>query len=278
MLTGLTPLVGREDELSVLRGRWTQVQAGEGQVVLLSGEPGIGKSRLVQELKGQVSLEGATQIEFRCSPYHQNSALYPIIGYLQRMLRYAPDDTPETKLTKLQQQFGRYRFPQADTLSLLATLLSLPLPEGVAPLSMSPQKQKERTHAALVAWLIEEAEQQPVYNAWEDLHWADPSTLELLTLCLDQIPTAQILSLLVFRPQFTPSWGMRSYFSQLTLNRLDRSQVAGMVERVTGGRTLPLEVVEQVATKTDGVPLFVEELTKAIAESDVGRPSITIMN
>ncbi len=249
--------------------RWRQAQAGNGQAVLVSGEPGIGKSRLVQELKAQVTQAGATRIEFRCSPYHQNSALYPITEHLQRLLQFASDDTPETKLDKLQQQLGRYRFPQPNTLPLLAALLSLPHPEGIPPLTVSPQKQKELTQAALVAWLVEETEQQPVYNAWEDLHWADPSTLEVLGQLLTQVPTSRLLAVLTFRPEFVPPWGTHSYLSQLALDRLGHPQVSAMVERVTGGKALPAEVVEQIVTKTDGVPLFVEELTKMVVESDL---------
>src|SRR5262245_61684718 len=175
---GLTPLVGREEELGLLRRRWEQAQQGAGQVVLLSGEPGIGKSRLVQELKEQLAHETVTRIEFRCSPYHQNSALYPIIDHLQHLLQFAREDTPTVKLEKLQHTLSHYRFPQADTVPLVASLLSLPPPAGSAPLSGSPQKQKEKTQAALVAWLVEEAERAAVYCTWEDLHWADPSTLE----------------------------------------------------------------------------------------------------
>ena len=265
--TGLTPLVGRESELGILRERWTQAQAGNGQAVLLSGEPGIGKSRLVQELKAQATQAGATQIAFHCSPYHQNSALYPIIEHLQRLLQFASADTSETKLDKLQQTLGRYSFPQAHTLPLLAAFLSLPHPAGVPSLTMSPQKQKELTQAALVAWLIEETEQQLVYNSWEDLHWADPSTLEVLDLLLPQVPTTRLLAVLTFRPEFVPPWGTHSYLSQLTLSRLGQSLVNVMVERVTGGKALPEEVVHQIVTKTDGVPLFVEELTKMVIES-----------
>ena len=266
--SGLTPLVGREAELGVLRERWTQAQAGTGQVVLVSGEPGIGKSRLVEELKAQMPDDGARQIEFRCSPYHQNSAFYPITEHLQRLLQFAPDDTPQTKLAKLQHMLSRYRFPHADTVPLVAALLSLPHPEGVPPLSVSPQKQKALTQAALVAWLIEESEQTPLYNAWEDLHWADPSTLELLDLVLTQVPTTRLLVLLTFRPEFVPPWGTHSYLSHLTLSRLGQPQVNAMMERVTGGKPLPVEVVEQIIVKTDGVPLFVEELTKMVVESD----------
>ena len=268
---GLTPLVGRTEELGMLSARWEQATAGEGQAVLLSGEPGIGKSRLIQELKDRVIQAGATRIEFRCSPYHQNSALYPVIERLHRVLQFARDDAPAVKLEKLEQTLSRYDFPQADTLGLFAALLSLPAPEGVPPLTLSPQKQKEQTLEALVRWLFEEADENVVYTAWEDLHWADPSTLEFLSLCLDQVPTARMLALLAFRPEFTPPWGTRSYLSQITLGRLGRAQVEGIVERVTGGRALPGAVVEQVVAKTDGVPLFVEELTKMIVESGLLR-------
>jgi class 3 adenylate cyclase/predicted ATPase len=269
--TGLTPLVGRESELEVLRQRWEQAKTGAGQVVLLSGEPGIGKSRLVQELKESVSAEGAIRIEFCCSPYHQNSAFFPIIEHLKRLLQLAQNEAPQAKLTKLQQALAAYRFPQADTLPLVAALLSLPQPEGVPPLTLSPQKQKQKTQEALIAWIIEEAEKASVYCAWEDLHWADPSTLEALTLFLTQIPTTQVFTVLTFRPDFTPPWRSRSYITQLPLSRLGRPQVEAMVEKVTSGKSLPVEVLQQIVTKTDGVPLFVEELTKMVLESGLLR-------
>ncbi len=167
---GLTPLVGRAEELELLQRRWDHAKAGDGQVVLLSGEPGIGKSRLVQELKEQLGHEGVTRIEFRCSPYHQNSALYPVIDHLQRLLQFARDDAPAVKLEKLQHTLSHYRFPQAETIPLVARLLSLPHPQGSPPLTGSPQKQKEKTQAAVVAWLVEEAEQNTVYTTWEDVH------------------------------------------------------------------------------------------------------------
>ena len=268
---GLASFVGREAELRVLNKRWTQALAGEGQVVLISGEPGIGKSRLIEELKTQLPEDGATQIEFHCSPYHQNSALYPITEHLQRLSQFTPDDTPQAKLDKLRQRLSQYQFPRAETLALLAALLSLPRPEGAPALSMSPPKQKELTQTALVAWLLEESQQTPVYNAWQDLHWADPSTLELLDLLLAQVPTSRLLVLLTFRPEFVPPWGTHSYLSHVTLSRLEQTQVPAMVERVTGGKALPDEVVQHIVTKTDGVPLFVEELTKMVVESDLVR-------
>ena len=236
--TGLTPLVGRERRTrTCCTAAGTQVKDGNGQVVLLSGEPGIGKSRLVQEFKEQLGHEGVTRIEFRCSPYHQNSALYPIIDHLQRLLQFAREDSPAAKLEKLQHTLSHYHFPQAETVPLLASLLSLPHPEGYPPITGSPQKQKEKTQAALVAWLVEEAEKAAVHCTWEDLHWADPSTLEVLNLVVDQAPTAHLYVLLTFRPEFTPPWGNRSHVSQLTLSRLGRSEVETMVERVTGGKS-----------------------------------------
>ncbi len=257
MSAGLTPLIGREEELSLLQRCWAQAKNGSGQVVLLSGEPGIGKSRLVQALKEHVLAEGAARIEFHCSPYHLNSALYPIIEHLQRLLQFTREDTPTAKLAKLQNMLSRYCFPQADTVPLLAALLSLPHPEGYPPLTMSPQKQKEKTQAALVAWLVEEAEKTAVSCVWEDLHWADSSTLEVLALLLDQVPTTQLLALLTFRPEFTPPWGTRAHVSQLTLSRLERSQVETMIAQVAAGTPLPVGIVEQIQLRTDGVPLFV---------------------
>jgi predicted ATPase len=216
-----------------------------------------------------VVAEGVTRIEFRCSPYHHNSAFYPLIDHLHRFLQLQREDTPQAKLGKLHRMLASYRFPQAETLPLLATLLSLPQPEGMPPLALSPQKQKQKTQEALVAWLIEEAERQTVYCAWEDLHWADPSTLEVLTLLLDQVPTTRLLTLLTFRPDFTPSWPPHSHVTQITLSRLRQPQVEAMVGQVTGGKALPAEVLQQIIRKTDGVPLFVEELTKTVLESEL---------
>ena len=205
---------------------------------------------------------------FRCSPYYQQSALYPVIEHLQRLLQFHRDDTPEAKLDKLEQGLQRYRFALDEAVPLLAALLSVPLPEArYAPLSLSPQRQRQKTLEALLTWLLAETERQPTLAVWEDLHWADPSTLEFLSLLIDQTPTARLLTLCTCRPEFRPPWTPRSYLTQLTLGRLGRAQVEAMLERITGGKALPAEVVQQIVAKTDGVPLFVEELTKAILES-----------
>jgi class 3 adenylate cyclase/tetratricopeptide (TPR) repeat protein len=266
---GLTPLVGREEEVGLLRRCWEQVAEGHGQVVLLSGEAGIGKSRLVQELRQWSEHSGGRRLTFRCSPYAQQSALYPVIDHLQRALQWQRDDTPAAKLAKLEQGLRGYRFSQPETVPLFAALLSLPHPESYPPLTLSPQRQKQRAWQALVAWLLEEAERQPVLAIWEDLHWADPSTLEWLGGFLEQVPTVRLLTLLTHRPEFRPPWPPRSHVTPLALTRLTRSQIEAMVTRVAGGKSLPAAVLQQIVARTDGVPLFVEELVKAVLETDL---------
>jgi TOMM system kinase/cyclase fusion protein len=272
--TGLTPLVGREQEVGLLLDHWEQAKAGEGQVVLLSGEPGIGKSRLLQVLSERLAGETYARVECRCSPFYQNTALYPVSEHLQRLLRFTKDDSPQEKLNKLEGTLRQYGFVLPEVVPLFAPLLSLPLPEHYPPLSLSPQRQKQRTLEALVNWILKEAERQPVRLDLEDLHWVDPSTGEFLTLLLDQVPTARLLVLLTFRPEFRPPWAMRSHMTQLTLRRLAPKQAGEMVEKVTGGKALPPWVVQQVLAKTDGVPLFVEEMTKTVLESMASVESI----
>ena len=206
-----------------------------------------------------------------CSPYHTNSAFYPVIDHLQRLLHWHRDVSPEARLTTLEQAVQAARLPLEEAVPLLAALLAVPVPERYPPLTLSPQRQKQQTQEALVAWLLAETAQHPVLAVWEDLHWADPSTLELLGLLLDQVPTARLLLVLTARPEFRPPWALRAHLTQLTLTRLVRQQVEEMVLRVTGGKPLPAEVVQQIVVKTDGIPLFVEELVKTVLESGLVR-------
>src|SRR5215510_14542350 len=218
---GLTPLVGREHEVGLLQERWAQSKDGLGQVVLLSGEAGIGKSRLVRVLAARVADESAPQLTLRCSPYHTNSAFYPVIEHLQRLLQWHRDASPAARLAALEQALQRVGLPLVEVVPLLAALLAVPIPEEQYPsLALSPQRQKQKTQEALVAWLLAEAARQPVLAVWEDLHWADPSTLELLELLLDHVPTASLLLVLATRPEFRPPWAPRSYVTLLTLTRL----------------------------------------------------------
>jgi len=265
---GLTPLVGREQEVGLLLERWEQAKAGQGQVVLLSGEAGIGKSRLVQMLKEHVANELHIRWECRSLPYYQNTALYPLTELFQRTLQWQPEETPDEKLGKLEQTLSQYRLPLEETVLLFAPLLSLPVPEqAYPPLHLSPQRQRQKTLETISAILLELAEHHPVLFIVEDLHWTDPTTLELLHLVLDQTPTASLLVLLTCRPHFQPAWHHRSYITEMTLSHLSRAQVEQIVHAMTAGETLPPEVLQQILAKTDGVPLFVEELTKAILES-----------
>jgi TOMM system kinase/cyclase fusion protein len=267
--TELTPLVGREQEVRLLLERWAQVKDGFGQVVLLSGEAGIGKSRLVQVLKEHMATEPQAWLTpCQCSPYYQNTALYPWIDLLERVaLRFEREESASQKLSKLEGFLVQYGLPLAEAVPLLAALLSLPLTADYAPLSVSPEQQKQKTLHTLLTIMLRIAAQQPVLFVMEDLHWVDPTTLELLSLLVDQGPTARILALWTFRPDFSPPWTGRSHLTQVTLPRLPQRQAAEMTARVAHGKVLPPEMVEQVVAKTDGVPLFVEELTKMVLES-----------
>jgi class 3 adenylate cyclase/predicted ATPase/energy-coupling factor transporter ATP-binding protein EcfA2 len=265
---GLTPLVGREQEVGLLVERWEQVKAGQGQVVLLTGDAGIGKSRLVQMLKDHVADEPYIRWECRNSEYYQNTALFPLVDLFQRILRFEAHETPEEKFGKLEHALSQYRVPLEESVQLFAPLLSVPIPENPSPpLNLSSQRQRQKTLETIVAILLDLAERQPVLLIIEDLHWTDPSTLELLNLVLDQTPTASVLVLLTCRPTFQLSWSHRSYLTEITVNRLSQPQIKRMTAHVAGDKPLSQEVCVQIADKTDGVPLFVEEITKAILES-----------
>jgi class 3 adenylate cyclase/predicted ATPase len=263
----LTPLVGREHELGILLERWAWAKDGAGQVVLLAGEPGIGKSRLLRALRQELSGEPHVALSHFCSPYHINSALYPIIAQLERAAGSSPDDAPAAKRAKLAALLGKATEEWDEALPLLAALLGIPASERDPPLNLSPQRQKQRTLEVLIEQLAGLARARPVLELYEDLHWVDPSTLELLDLLVERVRSLPVLAVLTYRPEFSPPWSGQAHVTSLPLNRLGRRQGAAIVERIAGDKPLPAEVVEQIVARTDGVPLFVEELTKTVLES-----------
>jgi predicted ATPase len=255
----------------MLFDRWQHSKEGAGQLVLLSGEAGIGKSRLVQLLKEQVTTENQIWVEFHCSPYYQNSALYPVIDLLQRSLSFIREDSPAEKLRKLEEALEQSRLPLSEDVPLLASLLSLPLPDRYPPLLMTPQRQRQKTLDALLAWLLAVTQQNPLLLIGEDLHWADPSTLELLGLLIEKTSTARVLAILTARPEFSPPWTPHPQVIQIALGRLVQEDMTTMIEHVAKGKALPGEVQQQLMSRTDGVPLFIEELTKMVLESGLLR-------
>jgi class 3 adenylate cyclase/tetratricopeptide (TPR) repeat protein len=267
-LRGLTPLVGRESEIALLLERWAQAKSGQGQVVLLTGDAGIGKSRLVHMLKDHVTQEPHVRWECRSTEYAQNSALYPVIDLFQRLWQFEAQEPPDAQWAKLAHALSQYQLPLEESIPLFAPLLSVPLPAHHSPaLHLSPQRQRQKTLETVVALLLELAERQPVLFILEDLHWTDPTTLEWLHLLIEQTPTASMLVLLTCRPHFHPRWSHKSYLSEVTVHRLSQPQIERMTTYVAGGTPLPTSVLAQIAAKTDGVPLFVEEITKAMLES-----------
>jgi class 3 adenylate cyclase/predicted ATPase len=263
----LTPLVGREQELAILLERWAWAKDGDGQVVLLAGEPGIGKSRLLRALRQELSGEPHLGLSHFCSPYHTNSALYPIIAQLERAAGFAADDVPEAKLAKLETLLRQAMNRLDEAAPLISALLGVPSGARYPALNLSPQRQKQRTLEVLIEQLAGLARDRPVVELYEDVHWVDPSTLELLDLLVERVRALPVLAVLTYRPEFSPPWTGHAHVTSLPLNRLGRRQGAAMVERVMGGKALPAEVLEQIVARTDGVPLFVEELTKTVLES-----------
>src|SRR6266581_3684574 len=266
---GLTDLIDREDELDFLLDRQRLAWKGEGQIVLISGEPGIGKSRLAAALAERIAGEPHTRLRYQCSPYHTNSALRPFIAQLERAAGVKADDTSEQRLDKLEAVLAMDGSQVRAVAPLFAALLSIPFGERYPPLALSPSQQRRRTLAALLDQFEGLARRQPILLSFEDAQWADATSLELLDLTVERVRQLPVLALFTFRPEFEPPWAGLPNVGTLTLGRLDRDDVENMVARVTGGRVLPAEVMKQIVAKTDGNPLFVEELTKTVLEAGI---------
>lgn len=265
---GLLPLVGREQEVQALLAGFAQARDGRGQVVSIAGEGGIGKSRLVQMFKAEVAGEPHFWFLARCSSYFQQSALHPVIDLLERLLEFQRDEPPAARDQKLVDAFGPYASHLPDGLPLLAALLSIPLGESVASLRLAPERQKERTLDTLLGMILRMSQEKPTILVIEDLHWADPSTLHFLALLVARAAAARILIFLTFRPEFAPAWAPPPHATEIKLDRLNSVEVHAMIRHIARGKRLPPEVLEQLAAKTDGVPIFVEEMTKMVLESD----------
>lgn len=266
----LTPLVGRQYELALLEKRCREASRSAGQFVAISGEPGIGKSRLVLALKERLNGKMHCPPSFQCSSYHTSSAWYPVIRYLETASGIEFDAPPSLRLEKLAALVGRHLPEHVQSIvPLLAALMSVPTGNDYAPLELTPQQQKNQTYTALLSLLQTQAGQRPLLLVFEDAHWIDPTSLEFLEWMRDQIRNRQIIVILLFRPQFVLSWKDQPATASITLNRLDAAQVVAMVEILAENKVLFPAVIEQIVTKTDGVPLFVEEMTKAVLESGI---------
>ena len=265
--TGLTELVGREEELELLLRRWSKVRTGEGQVVLLSGEPGIGKSRLTAALLERLAAEPHTRLRYFCSPQHTDSALYPIISQMERAAGFAHDDTAQAKFDKLDTLLAQSGTPPQDA-ALMAEMLSVPNDGRYPSLQLDPQQRRQQTLEALTGQLEALSRSNPILMIFEDAHWIDPTSLEVLSRVVDRIRTLRVLLVVTYRPEFDPQWIGQPHVTTLTINRLARREIAAMIERVAGNKPLPTNMREDIIERTDGIPLFVEEMTKAVLEAE----------
>ena len=263
---GLTELVGREEELELLVRRWSKAKSGEGQVVLLSGEPGIGKSRLTAALMERLATEPHTRLRYFCSPQHTDSAFFPIIGQMERAAEFAHDDTVQAKLDKLDALLAQSSTSHQDA-ALFAEMLSIPNDGRYPTLELTPQQRRQKTLEALTAQLEALSRSNPVLMIFEDAHWTDPTSLEVLGRMADRLKTLGVLLTITYRPEFEPPWVGLPHVAALTLNRLGEHQVGVIIDGVAGNKALPESIRHDIIERTDGIPLFVEEMTKAVLEA-----------
>jgi class 3 adenylate cyclase len=264
--SGLTELVGREEELEILLRRWSKAKTGEGQVVLLSGEAGIGKSRLTAALMESLEGEPHTRLRYFCSPQHTDSALYPVIGQMERAAGLAHGDTAQVKLHKLDALLTLTSTSKQDA-ALFAEMLSLPNDGRYPALNMDPQQRRQKTLEALTAQLAALSHQKPVLMIFEDAHWADPTSVEAFSRAVERLRTLGVLLIVTYRPEFEPPWIGRPHVTALILNRLGEGQIAAIIDSLTGNELLSPSVRQDIIERTDGIPLFVEEITKAVLET-----------
>jgi class 3 adenylate cyclase/pimeloyl-ACP methyl ester carboxylesterase len=269
----LSPIIGRENELALLRDRWARAVEGEGQIVLLSGEAGIGKSRLARSLTEVLAGEPYTRLRYQCSPFHSNSAFHPTIERLERAAAFDKDDSPEAKLDKLEALLAPSTRRMAETAPLFAALLSIPTGDRYPALNLDPQQQKRRTLEVLVEQVEALSSRQPVLMVCEDAHWIDPSTQDVFTLLAERIGRLAVLMLVTFRPGFAPPWSSHAHATQLSVGRLTQRQGTEIINRLAGGRHVSASLVDQILLRAEGVPLFIEELTKTVL--DAGLPAWT---
>ncbi len=267
----MTPFVGREQEIALLTDRWRRAANGEGQVVVLSGEAGIGKSRILAVLRERIGDQRHLTFRYQCSPHHGNDAFYPVIGQLWRGAGFVSGEPAAVRLDKLETMIVRADLEITEIAPYLASLLAIPTEGRYPSLELAPSEIKERTIAALIALVIGIAKAVPVLMVVEDAHWIDPTSLDLMARLVERLQHFSVLHMVTARPEFTAPWVGGSHVTALSLSRFERSQAITMIDRITSGKVLPAEVLNQIIAKTDGVPLFVEELTKSVLESGLLR-------
>jgi class 3 adenylate cyclase len=267
----LTPFVGRAQEMSLLARLWQRAIGGEGQIALLSGEAGIGKSRVLATLREQIGTQHHWVLRYQCSPHHINDAFYPVIRQLWHAADFIAGEPAGTRLSKLERMMETTGLGSPECVPYLASLLAIPTGQRYPPLDLEPSELKERTIATLITMTVEAARRVPLLMLVEDVHWIDPTSLDLTSRLVEQLRRLPILLVATFRPEFTVPWIGRDDVTELPLNRLERDLAVTMIDRMTSGKKLPAEVRDQIVAKTDGVPLFMEELTKSVLESGLVR-------